>query len=61
MATIAALTDIKNKIPDVSDLVKKINYDAKIKEIGDKNFTTLDYNKFTNEMLDTRIINKKKN
>ena len=61
MATIAALTDIKNKIPDVSDLVKKINYDAKIKEIGDKNFTTLDYNKFTNEMLDTRIINKKNN
>ena len=40
LATTAALTAIENKIPNVSDLVKKVDYDAEIKDIKDKYFTT---------------------
>ena len=42
LATIASLNDVKNKIPNVSDLVKKkkrkTDFDAKIKDIEDKYF-----------------------
>ena len=42
LATIASLNDVKNKIPNVSDLVKKkkkkTDFDAKIKDIDDKYF-----------------------
>ena len=42
LATIASLNDVKNKIPNVSDLVKKKkkkkDFDAKIKDIEDKYF-----------------------
>ena len=43
LATIASLNDVKNKIPNVSDQVKKKNkkktdFDAKIKDIEDKYF-----------------------
>ena len=47
---------VKNKIPDVSDLVKKTDYDTKILK---KYFTTADYNKFTVEILDAQITQKK--
>ena len=30
LATTVALTNVENKIPNVSDLVKKADYDAKI-------------------------------
>ena len=33
LATTASLTTVENKIPNVSDLVKKADYDAKISEI----------------------------
>ena len=59
MATTACLDDVKNKIPDITDLVKQTDYDAKIKDIEDKYLTTSDYNKFTNEILDAKIKNKK--
>ena len=43
LATIASLNDVKNKIPNVSDQVKKktkkkTDFDAKIKDIEDKYF-----------------------
>ena len=42
LATIASLNDVKNKIPNVSDLVKKKKkkkyFYAKIKDIEDKYF-----------------------
>ena len=36
LATKTALTAVENKIPDVSSLVKKTNYDTKISEIETK-------------------------
>ena len=42
LATIASLNDVKNKIPNVIELVKKkkkkTDFDAKIKDIEDKYF-----------------------
>ena len=59
LATTAALYAVKNKIPNVSGLVKKKkNYDAKIKYIKGKYFTTSDYNKFTNDTFDAKIKQK---
>ena len=51
LATNAALTTVENKIPNISDLIKKADYDAEIKDIKNKYFTTSDYNKFTNNIL----------
>ena len=52
VATKTALTAVKNKIPDVSSLVKKTNYDIKISKIEkkltdhnhDKYITTTEFN-----------------
>ena len=33
LAKTAPLTNVENKIPNVSDLVKKADYDAQIKDI----------------------------
>ena len=46
---------VKCKIRNVGGLVKKTDYDAKIKDIERKYFTTADYNKFTNGKLDVKI------
>ena len=46
LVTTAGLATVENKIPNVSDSVKKTDYDAKIAEMEKKNFTTSDYNKF---------------
>ena len=35
--------EVKNKIPTVSDLVKKTDYNAEISDIETKYFTTSDY------------------
>ena len=43
----------------VGDLVNKTNYDAKISDTEAKYFTTSDYNKSMNEMLDKKIKEKK--
>ena len=54
----SALTTVKNKIPNVSDLVRKADYDAKISEMENKYFTTSDYTKFTSNTLDANIAQK---
>ena len=59
LATTAALLAVENKISNVNDPVKKTDYEAKIKDIEGKYFTTTDYNKFTNDILDSKIKNKK--
>ena len=59
LATTAALTTVENKIPNVSDIVRRGDYDAEIKDIKNKCFTTSDYNKFTNNILDEKITRKK--
>ena len=48
------ISKCKNKIPAVSDLVKKTDNDNKIR----KYISISDYNKFTKEMLDARIKEK---
>ena len=60
LATTAALNTVENKIPDVSNLVRKTNYDAKIKEIECNTFLTSDYHKFTNQKnwIDNKIEEK---
>ena len=45
-------------IPNVSDLVKKIEYNAKLSDIKDKYSTTSDYNEFMNEILDIKVKGK---
>ena len=52
------MTAVQNKIPDISHLVIKTDYDAEILCIKSKYFTTADYNRFTNENLDLK--NKQK-
>ena len=49
---------VENKIPDVSSLVKKTDYDAKISEIESKYITTVDYNKLTKDIVDNSIKSK---
>ena len=59
LVTNAALTPVENKIPDISNLVKKTDYDAKILDIKCKYFSTADYNKFTNKKIKQKqLVNK---
>ena len=44
---------------NVTDLDKGRNYDAKLSEIESQCFTTSDYNKFTNEIIDNKIKERK--
>ena len=63
MATNSALTAVKNKIPDVSNLVKKTNYNTKISEIEkkvtdhdhDEYITTPEFIKLTAENFTARL------
>ena len=59
LAAIAALNAFENEMLNVSELVKETNYDAKILHIESKCFSTSDCNKFANNILDTKIKNKK--
>ena len=59
LATTAALTTVGNKIPNVSDLAKKLDYDAKRSEMESNYFTTSNYNKFTSNTLDAKITKKR--
>ena len=54
LATAAALNTVEHRVPNVSNLVKKekTDSDSKISDTESKNFTTSDYNKFTNEIID---------
>ena len=45
------MTAVENKIPDVSNLVKKTDNDAKISDIKSKYFAMAYYNKFTVKYL----------
>ena len=56
-----AFSVIENKIPDLSDLVKKADYDTKKKKKKSKKkcFTTSYYNKFTKGMLDAKKTEKR--
>ena len=58
IATNAALNAVKNKIPNVSNLIKKTNFDAKPSDIESKYFTASDLNMLTNEMLNGKIKKK---
>ena len=55
LATTATFNAGKNKIPIVNNLVKKIGYDTKTSNIEAKYFTTCDYNKFTCEIINSKI------
>ena len=55
LTTTAALTAIENKIPNISDLIKKADIDAEIKDMKGKYLTKSDYNQFTNNILDQKI------
>ena len=55
LATTATFNAVKNEITNVSDIVKKTDYDAEIPAIDVKYFTMSDYNKFTNDILDAKI------
>ena len=55
LATTATLNAIKNEIPNVSDIVRKADYDAETPDIDGKYFTMSDHNKFTNDILDAKI------
>ena len=46
------------KTANVSDIAKKTNYDAKISDVETKYFTSSDYDKFTNEIIDNKIKKK---
>ena len=55
LTTAAALTAVRNKIPDASNFPRKIYYDTEILDINSKYFTAAYYNKFTNKKLDLKI------
>ena len=63
LATNSALTDVENKIPDVSSLVKKTDYNTKISEIEnkvnnhnyDKYITTSEFNTMAADVFKTRL------
>ena len=63
--TTTALTAVENKIPIVSNLVKKTNYNTKINETEnkiatdhdhDKYITTHEFNKLTSENFTARLV-----
>ena len=62
LSTTAALSakicEFENKIIDVSGLVKKTDYGAKISDIKGKYFTNPDYNKFMSDILDVETKHK---
>ena len=45
-------------MPDLSSLVKKTDYDAKLVEVEGKYFSSCDYNKFSTVILDAKIKQK---
>ena len=49
------MTEVENKIPDVSNSVKKPDYHTKIADIENNYITTADYNKFTKNIVAERI------
>ena len=58
LATTAVINAVENKIGNVSDLVKKTDYDAKKSDIETKYFTISDLNFFWGETLNAKIKGK---
>ena len=58
LVTNSALTAVKNKVTDVSSLVKKTDHNAKIPDIESKYITTAHYNKFIKNIVDNSIKSK---
>ena len=58
LATTAALTTVKTKIRDTSNLVHKTDHGAKRSNIESQYLTTVDYNKFTSQTVNSKIIQK---
>ena len=56
LATTATLNAVKNEIPNVSDIVRKTDYDAETPDIDGKYFTMSDQNKFTNNKTIKKTI-----
>ena len=52
------MTRVEHKTPNVGNLVKKKDYDAKALHINSRYFTIADYNKFTSQTLDPKIKQK---
>ena len=50
--------EVEIKIPDVSVLEKKTNYNARISDIEKKYLTTSDNNRFTSGILDAKMKNE---
>ena len=59
LGTTAALNDVKNEMPNVSYLVKKNRLWCKNKTFKGKYFTTSNYDKFTNVILDAKTENER--
>ena len=63
LATKATLTNVENKIPDISNLVKKTDYNTKVTEIEnklnnhnhDKYITTPELNTLTADVFNARL------
>ena len=53
------LSDLTNEGPNVSNLVKKANFYAKLSDIEEKIFITSEYKKFMTNILDVKIKNEK--
>ena len=58
LATNAALTAVENKIPNITNLVKKNRLLCKISDIESRYITATDYNKFTKNIVDNSIKSK---
>ena len=59
LATTAALTAVENKIPKVSNLIKKTDKDAKISATENAYITTADCNKLIKDNVAERVKKKK--
>ena len=67
LTTTSALTTVENKIPSISNLVKKTDYDTIVTEIEkkltdhnhDKYITTTELNKLGTDTVNTRIVREK--
>ena len=46
------MTAVENKIPDVSNLVKNIDFETKISDIENEFITAGDYKTFTKDIVD---------
>ena len=55
---IKKIEEVENKTPDVSKLVSKTDYDAKISQIMGKYLNTADCNKFSKSIFDAKIKEK---